>query len=48
MLRHVLVPLDGSTRAEQALPIAAHIARVNDGTLTLLHVVTFPVYVDRY
>jgi nucleotide-binding universal stress UspA family protein len=48
MLRHVLVPLDGSTRAEQALPIAAHIARVNDGTLTLLRVVTFPVYVDPF
>ncbi len=39
MLRHILVLLDGSTRAEQALPIAARIAHTSGGTLTLLRVV---------
>lgn len=46
MFQHILVPLDGSTRAEQALPIAARIARFSGGTLTLLRVVMPPLYVD--
>jgi len=40
MFRHILVPLDGSSRAEQALPVAAQVARVTGGTVTLLQVVT--------
>jgi nucleotide-binding universal stress UspA family protein len=46
MFRHILVPLDGSTRAEQALPLAARIAHFSDGTITLLRIVIPPLYVD--
>jgi nucleotide-binding universal stress UspA family protein len=40
MFRRILVPLDRSTRAEQALPIAARIARAAGGSVMLLHVVS--------
>lgn len=40
MFHHILVPLDGSPRAEQALPVAARLARASGGTLTVLRVVT--------
>lgn len=40
MFHHILVPLDGSRRAEQALPGAARLAHASGGTLTLLKVVT--------
>jgi Universal stress protein UspA and related nucleotide-binding proteins len=36
MFKHILVPLDGSQRAEQALPLAAHLARINQSTIVLL------------
>lgn len=39
MFRHILVPLDGSHRAEQALPVAAQLARASQGTITLLEIV---------
>ncbi len=39
MFRHILVPLDGSTRAEQVLPLAVRVARMTQGTITLLRVV---------
>lgn len=39
MFQHILVPLDGSPLAEQALPVAARLARACGGTITLLHVV---------
>ncbi len=39
MFHHILVPLDGSPRAEQALPTAARFAHASGGTLTLLTVV---------
>jgi nucleotide-binding universal stress UspA family protein len=39
MFKNILVPLDGSTRAESALPVAARIARVYGGSITLLRVV---------
>ncbi len=42
MFQRILVPLDGSLRAEQAVPIAARIARASSGSLTLLRVVTHP------
>lgn len=48
MLQHILVPLDGSPRAEQALPVAARIARASGGTLTLLRVVTHLIEVDLH
>lgn len=36
MFKRILVPLDGSTRAAQAIPIAARIARAEGGSLVLL------------
>jgi nucleotide-binding universal stress UspA family protein len=45
MFQHILVPLDGSPRAEQALPTAARIARASGGTITLLRVVSHPIEV---
>ena len=42
MFERILVPLDGSRRAEQALPIAARLARASGGTIVLLRVVSLP------
>jgi len=42
MFQHVFVPLDGSVRAEQALPVAARLARATHATITLLQVVSPP------
>jgi nucleotide-binding universal stress UspA family protein len=42
MLKRVLVPLDGSARAEQGLPVAARLAQAVGGTVVLLRVVTIP------
>ncbi|MGH2498392.1 MAG: universal stress protein [Ktedonobacteraceae bacterium] len=42
MFQRILVPLDGSTRAEQALPIAARLAHASNGTIVFLRVVNFP------
>jgi nucleotide-binding universal stress UspA family protein len=39
MFQHILVPLDGSARAEQALPLAARLARASNRTLNLVRVV---------
>lgn len=39
MFQHILVPLDGSSRAEQSLPVAARLAHSSGGTITLLSVV---------
>ncbi len=41
MFKHILVPLDGSACAEQALPLAAQIARNTGAMLTLLHVLSY-------
>jgi len=38
VVRHVLVPLDGSALAEAALPAAAATAKAFDARVTLLHV----------
>lgn len=40
MFRHILVPLDGSPRAEETLPVAARLACATGAMLTLLRVVT--------
>jgi len=40
MFHHILVPLDGSSRAEQALPLAVHIARHTGSSLSLLSAVS--------
>ena len=39
MFTHLLVPLDGSSLAEVALPIAAYLAQKLEATVTLLHVI---------
>jgi nucleotide-binding universal stress UspA family protein len=43
MFKRILVPLDGSLRAERAIPVAARIANDSDGTVVLLQVVGLPV-----
>jgi nucleotide-binding universal stress UspA family protein len=48
MLQHILVPLDGSLSAEQALPVAARIARVSKGSLLLVQVVATAVQYGWY
>ncbi len=48
MFQQILVPLDGSIRAEQAIPVAAHIARVCGGSVLLLQVVTIPIDYGPY
>ncbi len=40
MFQRILVPLDGSKRAEQAIPVAAKIAREAGGSLVLLRAIT--------
>ena len=40
MFQHIVVPLDGSPRAERALPVAARIARASGGSILLLQVVS--------
>ncbi len=42
MFKRIIVPLDGSTRAERALPLAARIARASEGSIILLRIVTEP------
>lgn len=39
MFKRILVPLDGSARAEQALPVASRLARDSEGTILLVNVV---------
>ncbi len=48
MYKRILVPLDGSARAEQAIPVAARIARALGGSVILLRVVTAPVDTGKY
>ncbi|MGI9057164.1 MAG: universal stress protein [Ktedonobacteraceae bacterium] len=43
MFQRILVPLDGSQRAERAVPTAARIAHATNGTVVLLQVVSQPV-----
>lgn len=40
MFQRILVPLDGSARAEQAISVAARIARASGGSIVLLQVCT--------
>ena len=42
MFKQILVPLDGSTRAEQALPVAIQLARASNGSIVLIRVANFP------
>lgn len=43
MYMHLLVPLDGSERAERALPVAERIARANKGRITLIQAMSLPL-----
>lgn len=40
--RRILVPLDGSSRAESAVPLAVRLARAQRGEVVLVHVVPIP------
>ena len=42
MFKRIIVPLDGSNRAEQAISVAARIAHASNGSIILLRVVTVP------
>lgn len=48
MFKRILVPLDGSELAEQALPVVAQIARASGGSILLFGVVTTPVEYSLY
>jgi nucleotide-binding universal stress UspA family protein len=48
MFKRILVPLDGSERAEQALPVAARMARVSGGSVILLQVVDVATFSYGY
>lgn len=48
MFRHILVPLDGSLRAELALPVAVRLARAAGGSLTLMRIGTMPADAGWY
>jgi nucleotide-binding universal stress UspA family protein len=48
MFERILVPLDGSPRAEEAIPVATSIARAFGGSIILLKVVVPPVSTGRY
>jgi nucleotide-binding universal stress UspA family protein len=48
MFKRILVPLDGSERAEQALPVAARIARGSGGSVILLQVIDVALFSYAY
>jgi nucleotide-binding universal stress UspA family protein len=48
MFRRILVPLDGSTRAESAIPVATRIARASKGSIMLLQVINSPIEYGMY
>ena len=48
MYKRILVPLDGSVRAERAIPVAARIARASGGSVFLLRVATTPVDTGKF
>ena len=48
MFKRILVPLDGSARAETAIPVAARLARAAEGTIFLAQVATIPVMYESY
>jgi len=43
MFQRILVPLDGSTRAERAIPVAARIARASGGAVVLVRAVNVAI-----
>lgn len=48
MFHRVFVPLDGSERAEKAIPVAARLAHESSGTVALVRVVVPPTSTEEY
>lgn len=48
MFQRIIVPLDGSTGAERAIPVAARLARASGGSLVLVRVVLPPVDLGKF
>lgn len=48
MFERILVPLDGSKRAEHAIPVAAHLARAGGGSIVFVRVVLPPHEIGTY
>lgn len=48
MFTRILVPLDGSARAEQAIPVAARIAHITHGSIVFVRVVLPPAAIASY
>ena len=48
MFKRILVPLDGSARAESAIPVAARLARASGGSIFLAQVATVLVVYESY
>ncbi|HEU5226614.1 MAG TPA: universal stress protein [Ktedonobacteraceae bacterium] len=48
MFTSILVPLDGSERAESAIAVAARIARATNGSVKLIRVVSYPLDSGNY
>jgi nucleotide-binding universal stress UspA family protein len=43
MFKRIIIPLDGSSRAEHAIPVAARIARASGASIVLVRAVTIPM-----
>lgn len=43
MFQRIVVPLDGSARAERAIPVAARLAHAWGGSIVLLRIADIPV-----
>ncbi len=48
MFQRILVPLDGSDRAERAIPVAARIARASGGSIVFVRVILPPAEFGTY
>jgi len=48
MFKRILVPVDGSLRAERAIPVAARLARASGGSVILVRVATIPIDYGLY
>ncbi|HVB74010.1 MAG TPA: universal stress protein [Ktedonobacteraceae bacterium] len=48
MFKRIFVPLDGSTRAEQSIPVAARLARASKGSVMLAQVTDIPILYESY
>jgi nucleotide-binding universal stress UspA family protein len=48
MFKRILVPLDGSARAEKAMPVAARLARASGGSVLLAQAAAIPIMYDCY